>query len=130
MTHTRTRTAGATHKIKWHRRRATAFVAVFGVASALTATLPQLASPAAAGALANPASLVAPAAPAPVVMGCQTGQVDLNHASPASLQTLPTPDGSLLSPPAAGQIVAGRPYLQPTDLKAPADLHLQWTSPR
>jgi hypothetical protein len=68
----------------------------------------------------DPAALVAPAAPAPVVMNCLAGQTDLNHATLAQLQQLPTPDGSVLSSSVASNIVSGRPYLQPTDLRAPA----------
>jgi hypothetical protein len=53
-------------------------------------------------------------------MHCDTGQVDLNHATAAQLRTLPTPDGSKLSASAAANIIDARPYLQPTDLRAPA----------
>jgi len=53
-------------------------------------------------------------------MRCNAGQLDLNHASTSQLQALPTPTGSKLSAPVASNIVAARPYLQPTDLRAPA----------
>lgn len=53
-------------------------------------------------------------------MACATGQVDLNHASVSALTSLPTPDEATLSTSVASQIIAGRPFLQPTDLKAPA----------
>lgn len=54
-------------------------------------------------------------------MACAAGQTDLNHASSAELRSLPTPGGAAgLSASAAAEIIAGRPYLQPTDLKAPA----------
>lgn len=72
-------------------------------------------------ALASPLDLTAPAAPAPISMGCADGQVDLNHADLALLQTLPTPSGGgTLSAPVARSIMEGRPYLQPHDLRAPA----------
>lgn len=70
--------------------------------------------------LPDPASLTAPDASDPIVMACSDRQVDLNHADQAALQALPTPDGSNLSQPVANNIIAGRPYLQPTDLRTPA----------
>lgn len=53
-------------------------------------------------------------------MACSAGQVDLNHASISLLETLPTPDGERLSAPVAENIIDSRPYLRPSDLRAPA----------
>jgi hypothetical protein len=90
------------------------------VATAALVTFAGAQTAAAAAPVVDPATLVAPAAPAPIAMACAAGQTDLNHASSAELQTLPTPDGARLSISAAQQIIAGRPYLQSSDLKAPA----------
>lgn len=92
---------------------ATMIVALLTLAGAPTPTL--------AATVVDPATLSAPAAPAPIVMACAAGETDLNHASSTELQKLPTPGGgATLSAPAAKQIIEGRPYLQPSDLKAPA----------
>ena len=68
----------------------------------------------------DPSTLSAPPASDPILLECANGQIDLNHASLDTLRSLPNPGGGSLSGPVAQNIVDGRPYLQVTDLRAPA----------
>jgi hypothetical protein len=81
------------------------------VAAATIAALTVQAGPADASTV-----VVLPTVPAqqpPLTMSCASGQVDINHASLASLQTLPA-----ISGPTAQRIVAARPHDRIQDLLA------------
>jgi hypothetical protein len=111
----------ATRHAQTLQRRPIVVVVILAVIAAVVpGAHAQTVPPSPAVDVVDPAALEAPLAPDPIFLQCVDGQVDLNHASIEELRALPTPDGEPLSRPTAENIVGGRPYLQVTDLKAPA----------
>src|SRR5262249_28177075 len=88
-------------------------IAAIGVVSLLLACVTGvlISAPAPAGASSTVTVPQVPAQQPPLTMSCAAGQVDLNHASLAQLQTLPGVSG-----PIAQRIVTARPHDRVQDL--------------